>query len=503
MLALLFLIIVIAWLGLIFILHRKKVLEKYGLSLSGPVLLVHTQRGRGLINKLAKWRLWKYFGSFALGLCIFIMFAMVLLLCWSASLATKIPLERAPSLQMLIGIPGINPLIPLGYGIVALIIGIVVHEFSHGILARVAKIKLKSLGLLFLVIPLGAFAEPDEEQLKKVDKIKRCRVFGAGPAMNVVVALICAVLFSWVFMSAVVPVAEGVFVSGVVEGSPAAASLPLGALITSFNDTSIESPEDFSEEIAKTKAQQPVNITFYYKGSFVSKNIILANRANYTGKDEGKGYLGIAYSDPEATQSLLSRPFSKVSSWRDFIGRGFFYISLPFLALHGYSPLSPPWTDVYTIQGPLSFLPAWLFWLLANIFYWVFWLNLMLGLTNALPAVPLDGGYIFRDLADSALIKRKYTLPLLVALLSGLFLTISLPRFDFSSLTLASIILWIIALCAISSTHMLERKLGFGKAELKPEDREKIVKPLSYILALIILILILWQLAGPRVSALL
>ena len=34
------------------------------------------------------------------------------------------------------------------------------------------------------------------------------------------------------------------------------------------------------------------------------------------------------------------------------------------------------------------------------IIYWTFWLNLVLGVSNALPAVPFDGGYLFRDGID-------------------------------------------------------------------------------------------------------
>jgi membrane-associated protease RseP (regulator of RpoE activity) len=54
-------------------------------------------------------------------------------------------------------------------------------------------------------------------------------------------------------------------------------------------------------------------------------------------------------------------------------------------------------------------MPDSVFWLLANSLYWVFWLNLMIGLTNVMPAVPLDGGYIFRDLIDWVLSKTGKT----------------------------------------------------------------------------------------------
>jgi membrane-associated protease RseP (regulator of RpoE activity) len=42
-----------------------------------------------------------------------------------------------------------------------------------------------------------------------------------------------------------------------------------------------------------------------------------------------------------------------------------------------------------------------LFWVLANLAFWCFWLNLMVGITNMLPMIPLDGGHIFRDAIGS------------------------------------------------------------------------------------------------------
>ncbi|MDI6708425.1 MAG: site-2 protease family protein [Candidatus Thermoplasmatota archaeon] len=480
------------YLLVILILQRKKLLGKHNLSLSGPILMWRTERGKNFIDQISKHKFWKHFGSFALVLSTVVGIAMFFVLIWSANLARKMPAERAPTPQMLIGLPGINPLIPVGYGIVALIIAIVLHEFSHGILARVAKVNLKSLGLLFLVVPLGAFIEPDDEELKRVAKLKRCSVFAAGPATNILVALVCACIFSWIFMSAVAPVADGIFVTGVFRETPAENEIPLGAIVTKLNDSDTKSFDDFFPNIAKTKANQTVNITFYYRGNFINKNITLGDRG------DGCGYLGIECSDPKAVQTLLSRPFYKAESVNEFIGRSFYYVSLPFLALEGRSPLSQPWTDIYTVQGPLGFLPPWLFWLLANLFYWVFWLNLALGMTNALFAVPLDGGYMFRDFADFLIIKRRYAVPIIIALLCALFLLILLSALP-SLFSLALLIIWLAAICTISITIATELRLGFGIAELAPEERDNLVKPISYALSLTILFLILWLIIRPRV----
>jgi membrane-associated protease RseP (regulator of RpoE activity) len=52
-------------------------------------------------------------------------------------------------------------------------------------------------------------------------------------------------------------------------------------------------------------------------------------------------------------------------------------------------------------SGPLTGLGTDAFWVGANILYWLAWMNLLLGLSNALPLVPLDGGLLFRDFAAS------------------------------------------------------------------------------------------------------
>ncbi|MCJ2512071.1 MAG: site-2 protease family protein, partial [Candidatus Thermoplasmatota archaeon] len=118
----------------------------------------------------------------------------------------------------------------------------------------------------------------------------------------------------------------------------------------------------------------------------------------------------------------------------------FAYIGLPLLRL---SPFPDWFTQFYEVEGFWSFLPTDAFWVLANIVYWIFWLNLMLGLTNVLPAVPLDGGYIFRD--------------------------------------------------------GLEAVMERTKPDMAAEKREAYARKVSYALALLILALILWQIIGPRI----
>ena len=45
------------------------------------------------------------------------------------------PQTPPPSASELVAIPGLNPVIPLGWGALAFIVALVIHEFGHGLVA--------------------------------------------------------------------------------------------------------------------------------------------------------------------------------------------------------------------------------------------------------------------------------------------------------------------------------------------------------------------------------
>ncbi len=140
----------------------------------------------------------------------------------------------------------------------------------------------------------------------------------------------------------------------------------------------------------------------------------------------------------EFVTNLMARPYKNAETANDYFMSSLRYISIPFLKL---SPMSDEMENLYQVNGPLSALPDDAFWMIANSLYWIFWLNLMVGLFNSLPAVPLDGGFIFKD---------------------GL-------------------------------TSLAE------KFNLKEKKKEIFVHGFTYLIALTILALLLWQLVGPRI----
>jgi membrane-associated protease RseP (regulator of RpoE activity) len=332
---------------------------------------------------------------------------MFVLLLWQATLAWQIPKSASVSPKMMIGLPGLNPVIPLWYGILALAIAMVIHEFSHGILSRVADVKVKALGLLLFVFPVGAFVEPDEEGMKSMKKWERMRLYAAGPGSNMVVAIICSLMFSWVMVASLEPSNEGVLsASVVVDYGGEEAGLEPWMLITAVNDQEVTSAEDFSNALNETYVGQVVNVSVLDKGNPDTYQVTLSDKGSYYLKYypdsyepwmSGKGFMGIAVVDPAAITENLAHPANSGGSMLQ-------YITLPFQDLQ---PFPEHFTALFEPTGIVGILPDNIFWILANCFYWIFWLNLMVGLTNALPAVPLDGGFIFADGVTGILDKVK------------------------------------------------------------------------------------------------
>jgi membrane-associated protease RseP (regulator of RpoE activity) len=422
---LVFIFVIFLYSLIVFILHKKNLLEKHGISFYGPALLLRTKKGRGLLKKIAsKKRFWKSYGNFAIVFCFIAMVLMTTVLIWQAwAVLGFTPAQKAamPGPEIALVLPGINPILPIeyiGYIIFALIIAIIVHEFSHGILTFAGELKVKSLGILYLIVPVGAFVEPDEEELKKTVTPKRMRVFAAGPLANFVIVLISIMLFSFVFMSSVQPiqlVEEGIGVLEVYAGSPAETmGIKTGSVILSLNETNFSGYNSFEDRYfsylnttSKINANDTVNISFYTDGTFyLNKKITFDDRYNYTNNIShiGKGYSGIySFINIEEHLNVLSNPITESFPY----GFLFFYVMPLTGYFEGYNPIVAPFINNYEITGPLNVLPADLFWIIVNALYWIFWLNLAVGLFNVLPMIPLDGGFLFNDAVGSFVKKIK------------------------------------------------------------------------------------------------
>ncbi|HOZ36091.1 MAG TPA: site-2 protease family protein [archaeon] len=260
-------------------------------------------------------------------------------------------------------VPKTNFFIPW-YGWLILIPAAFIHEFSHGIMLRVAKIKLKSIGVMLLgILPLGAYVEPDEEKFKKIDNKKKLKMYAAGPTSNLIVAII----FFIVYLLISAPIANyttsidnqreiGLVVSQVtatteVCGSsfdnPAFGKLVKNDLIISVNGNLIKSRNDLTKNIKKDQENE-----------FVVKNLDTnITRTEYITTNE-LGNIGI-------TADVLVDETIKVPKDYSF----------------------------YKI--------------LLSVILWVALLNFILATTNFLPTIPFDGGFMAQIIFCDFLNKKK------------------------------------------------------------------------------------------------
>ncbi|MGB9719351.1 MAG: site-2 protease family protein [Candidatus Anstonellales archaeon] len=103
-------------------------------------------------------------------------------------------------------LPGIN--LPFLEGVFALALILIVHEGSHALLTRIARVRLMSSGLVFFgFIPVGAFVEPDEKHLAQRSVKEQERVLAAGTGANFFASIVLLVVFL-LFMLAATPFAE-------------------------------------------------------------------------------------------------------------------------------------------------------------------------------------------------------------------------------------------------------------------------------------------------------
>ena len=394
--------------GIVYALHRAGRLgPDRSLSLFGPALMTKTQRGRSLLDRWGRFaRFWSVIGDLGIALAAIAMAVIVALLVVGAVTSLRLTPQQAPSPQEALGLPGINPIIPLGYGIVALVIGIVLHELMHGIIARSQKIGVKSLGILWFVVPIGAFVEQDDTEMMAASRRRRDRVAAAGVLANFALALVFFLALSGLLLAAIAPNANGVGIAQVESNTPAAnATLAPGDIITAVNGTNTSSLALFQSALARTHPGESVAVSYYSasRGTTISTTVVLATNPN----NQSRGFLGVSVN------ALTPAELKQVLVWPAGSDAGPVAGTLDWLILPlaGLEPVGGTTTGYFHLTGVFAGSDTGAFWLGANVLYWLAWMNLLLGLSNALPLFPLDGGLLFRDFAASfaARVRRGWT----------------------------------------------------------------------------------------------
>ncbi len=474
----------------IWVWKRPEAAAKYHLHKYGPTIMIRTPLGIKAMDRIGKHTLfWRVFGFISRLLsAILFLLMMYMLIVALINLPQRIG-NGGIGIQYALAIPGFNPMLPLTYGILALVIAMVVHEMGHGIQSRANDVKVNSTGLLYGVVPLGAFCEPDEKELEKTSRRAQLDVYSAGISVNTFVAAISFVLM--LVLCSAITIADfdqgqdvddlpGVYY--VDEDSPAIDSgIPTSALILGIKETSdddfhtvtvvkneravsftsdiemsplntyyiqyaladgthassepiqlgaliktvtnnspakkmglepdtflysitivnegqepderlISSSYDFIECMKNTSPGDSVIVRTVTLASSGSIEIIEHEQTSLTSSGSN-GYLGVAVSDsgftmttPNVMMDKATNPFYGADTPIEYVEGFFHYLSGP---INGQDPI--PTAIIWWYDAPFGDNT----WILVKSLFWIFWLDILLAISNALPAYPFDGGFLF------------------------------------------------------------------------------------------------------------
>ena len=291
----------------------------------------------------------------------------------------------------ILAIPGVNQAIPITAAVfIGLLFTIVIHEFGHAILARVEDMRVRSMGLLVAVIPIGAFVEPDEEDVEAAKGMPKIRMFGAGITNNIVAGLICFGLMFFLMGMATplsVPLVQGVY-----KDFPAAdAGLQGYSIITGINGVPVASQEEIAAIMDGTRPGETVTLTAEKDGVERAYTLTLKEWPEALDGDRDSGFMGVYYYNAPLVKEhlgnvvdlgLLAPIYLTIAPIDAFIQGN----SQQLAILLADTPEQIAWEE------PFPF-----FWGTVHLAFWLGWFNLLVGMFNAIPVVPLDGGYIMKE----------------------------------------------------------------------------------------------------------
>lgn len=271
-----------------------------------------------------------------------------------------------------IRIPGAQVYLPLFKGLISLFIVVVIHEFSHGVVARAHKIPVEHSGfVMFGPIP-GAFVEPNEKKLTKASRKAQLSVFAAGPWSNALTAGLVFLLL----LFAIPPIEEnfakdtGISFQNFVNNSPAEMYLEENVTYVNFEGQPMRTYLDFQELYNNGTEEEPVynydiGDTITFSTETEDHQLVLGEwPANASGENPRPGipYIGIGEN------TLLRQHYENEGKWWMRLWRWTIGVS------HNYS---------------LTQL---------SVLMWIFILSLGLGMANLLPLGPVDGGRMFQSI---------------------------------------------------------------------------------------------------------
>lgn len=240
-------------------------------------------------------------------------------------------------------IPGVGYL-PFSHWIISLFILAVIHEFSHGVVARAHNVEVKFSGFAFFsiflpVIP-AAFVEPDEKKLKRHSDVVQYSVFAAGPVINLIFAAVLLIAFPYVAdatQSAYAPFEEmltddrGFSFELLNSSYPAAqAGLQSGMIITAVNGQPVTNYLDFHKEMQTARPQETLVIT--------TPENVFTLETTASPDNPRKGFIGIKPVKNERVMKPEYKQYEGVYYWFRGLLRWLFLLNF-FIGLANLMPL--------------------------------------------------------------------------------------------------------------------------------------------------------------------
>ncbi|MFC1697365.1 M50 family metallopeptidase [Nanoarchaeota archaeon] len=241
-------------------------------------------------------------------------------------------------------IPGIG-FLSFWHWILAIFILATIHEFSHGVVARAHKIKVKSSGIFFFGPLFGAFVEPDEKKLSKKKDFVQYSMLTAGPVSNIITSFIFLAIGILIFA----PIGSGMLEpSGIMiqdldnQSFAYEKGLRPGMLITSVNGYDQNNQADMLQELKCKRSCDTGNLRL------------------------------IANNTPYEIAPMLGYDENKNTTIDKF----------------GFKLLT---VETKKKENVSNFAYVVVFWLL-DLFKWLYILSFGIGLMNLVPIFPFDGG---------------------------------------------------------------------------------------------------------------
>jgi membrane-associated protease RseP (regulator of RpoE activity) len=311
----------------------------------------------------------------------------------------------------------LNPYLPWTYGWIALVLTIIIHEAGHGIVARVYGVRVESTGLvLILGIPIGAFVNIEREELARIRLKEKSAILTAGPMNNMIVAGLSLGLL-YIVVSTLVPLPQqdgtqyGVEIMTVGDGSLAnSIGIKEGDVILDIEGDRVEHIEDLSR-LLQSNLGNNVAITWRdTNGQEITSIASIPARVQ-----PNTGILGVTITNVSPDPELV------LSRYKSAFGSNPIAILLPPTMAEGSVPYSDLMASKYSSTLGSSFP------IIANFLFWLWFINFNVGIFNALPIGPLDGGQLYNSLIErkvSAGSTRLKKAPLILTLVMVMIVAI-------------------------------------------------------------------------------